>query len=53
MGNELIKYDNELNLVKQVEINFNWENWQKMMMQHRNMMMNWPQQSGSQSSQGE
>jgi mono/diheme cytochrome c family protein len=51
MGNELFKYDNELNLIKQVEINFNWENWQKMMMQHRNMMMSWPRQSGSQSSQ--
>ena len=53
MGSQLFKYDNELNLVKQVEINFNWDNWQKMMMQHRNMMMNWQQQSGSQSSQGE
>jgi hypothetical protein len=53
MGNELSKYDKDLNLVKQVGINFNWDNWQKMMMQHRNMMMNWPQQSGSQSSQGE
>jgi mono/diheme cytochrome c family protein len=51
MGNELIKYDKNLNLAKKVEINFNWDNWQKMMMQHRNMMMNWSQQSGSQSSQ--
>jgi mono/diheme cytochrome c family protein len=51
MGSQLFKYDNELNLVKQVEINFNWDNWQKMMMQHRNMMMNWQQQSGSQSTQ--
>jgi len=39
MGNELSKYDSNLNLVKQVEIKFDWENWQKMMMQHRNMMM--------------
>jgi CRP-like cAMP-binding protein len=53
MGNELFKYDKDLNLVKQIEINFNWDNWQKMMMHHRNMMMNWSQQSGSQSSQGE
>jgi mono/diheme cytochrome c family protein/metal-sulfur cluster biosynthetic enzyme len=53
MGNELLKYDNDLNLVKKVEINFNWDNWQKTMMQHRNMMMNRPQQSGSQSSQGQ
>jgi hypothetical protein len=51
MGNELIKYDKDLNLAKKVEINFNWDNWQKMMIQHRNMMMNWSQQSGSQSSQ--
>ena len=33
MGNELFKYDKDLNLVKQVEIKFNWENWQKMMAQ--------------------
>jgi hypothetical protein len=39
MGNELIKYDKDLNLAKQVEIKFDWENWQKMMMEHRNMMM--------------
>ena len=39
MGNELSKYDKDLNLVKQVEIKFNWDNWQKMMMQRRNMMM--------------
>jgi mono/diheme cytochrome c family protein len=39
MGNELLKYDNDLNLTKKVEINFNWDNWQKIMMQHRNMMM--------------
>jgi hypothetical protein len=53
MGNELLKYDKELNLIKKAEIKFDWENWQKMMMQHRNMMMNRSQQSGSQSSQGE
>lgn len=39
MGNELFKYDKDLSLVKQTEIKFNWENWQQMMMQHRNMMM--------------
>jgi hypothetical protein len=39
MGNELLKYDKELNLTKKVEINFDWENWQKTMMQHRNMTM--------------
>jgi mono/diheme cytochrome c family protein len=33
MGNELSKYDKDLNLVNQVEIKFNWENWQKMMEQ--------------------
>jgi hypothetical protein len=39
MGNELFKYDKDLNLIKKVEVNFDWENWQKMMMQQRNMMM--------------
>ena len=39
MGNELLKYDKELNLTKKVEINFDWEKWQETMMQHRNMMM--------------
>ena len=39
MGNELFKYDKELELVKQTEVKFNWENWHKMMMQHRDMMM--------------
>jgi hypothetical protein len=46
MGNKLSKYDNNLNLVKEVEIKIDWENWKKtmeqhsnMMMQHRNMMM--------------
>lgn len=34
MGNELFKYDKDLNLVKQVEIKFDWENWQKMMIQY-------------------
>ena len=32
MGNVLLKYDNNLNLVNQVEIKFDWENWQGMMM---------------------
>ena len=53
IGNELLKYDNGLNLVNKAEIKFDWENWQNMMTKHRNMMMNWSQQSGSQSSQGE
>jgi hypothetical protein len=39
MGNELMKYDKDLNLTKEVEIKFNWENWHKMMMEHRDMMM--------------
>ena len=39
MGNELMKYDKDLNLTKQIEIKFDWEGWQKMMMEHRNMMM--------------
>lgn len=39
MGNELFQYNKDLELVKQTEVKFNWENWQKMMMQHRNMMM--------------
>ena len=39
MGNELFKYNKDLELVKQTEVKFNWENWQKMMMQRRNMMM--------------
>ena len=46
MGNKLSKYDKNLNLVKEVEIKIDWENWKKtmeqhsnMMMQHRNMMM--------------
>lgn len=39
IGNELLKYDKDLNLVKKTEIKFDFENWQKMMMQHRNMMM--------------
>jgi hypothetical protein len=39
MGYKLLKYDKDLNLVKQVEIKIDWENWQKMMMPHRNMMM--------------
>jgi hypothetical protein len=47
MGNELLKYDKDLNLTKQAQVNFDWENWQKMMMEHRNMMMG-GQQSGSQ-----
>jgi len=39
MGNELLKYDKELNLTKKTEINFDWKNWQQTMMQHRNTMM--------------
>ncbi|MEJ2647932.1 MAG: cytochrome c [Sedimentisphaerales bacterium] len=32
MGNQLLKYDSNLNLVKSVEIKFDWQNWQKTMM---------------------
>lgn len=39
MGNQLYKYNDKLNLVKQTEINFNWDNWRDIMMRHRNMMM--------------
>jgi hypothetical protein len=39
IGNELLKYDKDLNMVKKTEVQFDWENWQKMMMEHRNMMM--------------
>ena len=39
MGNQLLKYDKDLNLVKKVEINIDWESWNKTMMQHRRMMM--------------
>ena len=38
MGSELFKYDKDLNLVKQVDIKFNWENWQKMMAEQRSAM---------------
>lgn len=38
-GNKLIKYDKNLNLVKEVEIKIDWENIRNMMMQHQNMMM--------------
>ena len=39
MGNQLFKYDKDLNLVKQVEIKVDWEAMQKMMMERHNMMM--------------
>lgn len=39
MGNQLLKYDKDLNLVKQTEIKIDWEKMQKMMKEHRNMMM--------------
>jgi mono/diheme cytochrome c family protein len=51
MGGELFKYDKDLNLAKKAEISFDWDNWQKMMMQHRSMMMGLWQQPGSQGSQ--
>ena len=38
MGNELMKYDKDLNLTKKAEIKFDWENWQKMMSQRSEMM---------------
>jgi mono/diheme cytochrome c family protein len=53
MGGELFKYDKDLNLAKKAEISFDWDNWEKVMMQHRYMMMGLSQQPGSQSSQGE
>jgi mono/diheme cytochrome c family protein len=37
MGNELLKYDKDLNLVKKVEIKFDWDNWQKTLSQRRGM----------------
>ncbi len=33
MGNELLEYDSDLNPVKQVDINFDWNNWQKTIVQ--------------------
>jgi prephenate dehydrogenase len=39
MGPKLLKYDKDLNLVKQVEIKIDWEAWHKTMMEHRKMMM--------------
>ena len=39
MGNQLFKYDRDLNFLRQVEVKFDWEGWQKMMMQHQEMMM--------------
>jgi hypothetical protein len=39
MGNKLIKYDKDLNLVKEVEIKIDWQSWNKTMMEHRKMMM--------------
>ncbi len=40
MGNQLIKYDQNLNLVKQVELKFDWDSWQKIMAQRRETMLN-------------
>ena len=34
MGNELLKYDNDLNLVKRVEIDFDWNAWQQKIIQN-------------------
>ena len=39
IGNKLLKYDKDLNLVKEVEIKIDWESLNKTMMQHRKMMM--------------
>ena len=39
VGNKLIKYDKDLNLVKEVEIKIDWESYKKVMEQHRNTMM--------------
>ena len=38
MGNELLKYDKDLNLSKKVEVKADWKKIQKTMMEHRNMM---------------
>ena len=39
IGNELLKYDKDLNLSKKVEVKVDWKKMQKTMMEHRNMMM--------------
>jgi hypothetical protein len=39
MGPKLLKYDKDLNLVKEVEIKIDWAAWHKTMMEHRKMMM--------------
>jgi hypothetical protein len=39
MGNKLIKYDKDLNLVKEVEIKIDWETMNKTMTEHHKMMM--------------
>lgn len=39
MGNKLIKYDKDLNLVKEVEIKIDWESMNKTMTERHKMMM--------------
>lgn len=39
MGTKLLKYDKDLNFVKEVEIKIDWQAWKKSMMEHCKMMM--------------
>jgi hypothetical protein len=39
IGPKLLKYDKDLNLVKETEIKIDWKAWHKSMMEHHNMMM--------------
>ena len=38
IGNKLTKYDNNLNVIKEVEVKIDKEYWQNMMQQHQKMM---------------
>ena len=38
-GSKLMKYDKDLNLIKEAEIKIDWESMNKTMMQHHKMMM--------------
>ena len=39
MGNKLMKYDKDLNMIKEAEIKIDWSSWKKSMTEHRKMMM--------------
>jgi hypothetical protein len=39
IGPKLLKYDKDLNLVKETEIKIDWQAWRKSMMEHRKAMM--------------